>query len=123
MRACPEAILIPGRAGTPVVSFDAGSCTFCGECARACDEAVFADLTEQPWTMKADIDSSCLLNAGISCQSCTDACDDQALTFDMRGGLVGQVRVSAANCTGCGACVSVCPAAAITVRPAVEAAA
>ena len=123
IRACPEAILIAGRAGTPVVSFEAGSCIFCGECARACDEAVFGDPSGQPWTAKADLAPSCLLNAGISCQTCTDACDDQALTFDMRGGLVGQIRVWADQCTGCGACVSVCPADAIAVRPADEAAA
>lgn len=123
IRACPEGILIAGRAGTPLVSFDAGLCTFCGECASACEESVFGELTGQPWTLKADIDQSCLLNSGVSCQSCTDACDDQALTFDMRGGLVGQIRVTTDNCTGCGACVSVCPADAIAVRPLGEAAA
>lgn len=116
IRDCPEAILISGPAGTPAVDFSLGACTFCGSCADACAEDVFRNV-DTPWSLKANVGQSCLLNAGISCQSCTDACDDMAIRFDMRAGLVGKVQVLPENCTGCGACVSVCPAKAIQIQP------
>lgn len=117
IRACPEAILIAGPAGTPCIDFTVGNCTFCGDCARACDENLFADTDTIPWTLTAIVEPTCLLTAGISCQSCTDACDDEAIRFDMRAGIVGSVTVSPDNCTACGACVSVCPAGAIRITP------
>ena len=39
--ACPEAILIGGPAGTPVVDFARGACSFCGACADACEVVEF----------------------------------------------------------------------------------
>ncbi|MEX0346583.1 MAG: ferredoxin-type protein NapF [Rhizobiaceae bacterium] len=116
IRDCPESILVSGPAGTPVVDFSLGACTFCSSCAEACGEDVFRNVDTSPWSLKANIGQSCLLNAGISCQSCTDACDDMAIRFDMRAGPVGKVQVLSENCTGCGACVSVCPAKAIQIH-------
>ncbi|MGI9400941.1 MAG: ferredoxin-type protein NapF [Rhizobiaceae bacterium] len=116
IRACPEAILISGPAGTPSVDFSNGACTFCGACAKSCQENVFQDVELDPWDLKAEITSACLLNIGISCQSCTDACDEAALKFDMRAGIVGKVQVRPELCTACGACVSVCPAGAIKIQ-------
>lgn len=117
VRDCPEAILLSGPAGTPAVDFSLGACTFCGTCAEVCREEVFLNGESVPWNQKANVGQSCLLNSGISCQSCTDACDDMAIRFDMRAGLVGEVQVLPENCTGCGACVSVCPARAIQIQP------
>lgn len=117
IRVCPEAILIAGPAGTPAVDFKNGACTFCGKCAEACSESVFQDSDAEPWAMMATVSSTCLLKAGISCQSCTDACDEMALRFDMRAGLVGEIDVMQEKCTGCGACVATCPVQAIQVKP------
>ncbi|MEM1050168.1 MAG: ferredoxin-type protein NapF [Pseudomonadota bacterium] len=112
IKNCSEAILRPGPAGTPVVDFSVGACTFCAACAEACPEPVF-DFDSDPWSLIAHVQSSCLLNAGISCRICTDACDETALRFDLRGGIVGKIHVEAAACTGCGACAGTCPAGAI----------
>ena len=112
--ACPEAILRNGPAGTPVVDFSIEACTFCQACADACPEDVF-DLTAAPWAVIAEIQPGCLLNAGVSCRSCTDACETAALRFDLRAGPVGRVGVDAADCTGCGACVGMCPVGAIAI--------
>lgn len=112
IRACPEGILRPGRAGTPVVDFDQGACTFCRACADACGEAVF-DLDTAPWRIVASPDAACLLRDGIACRICTDACDTAALRFDPRAGRVGEVIVDPGACTGCGACAGTCPVGAI----------
>lgn len=117
IRACPEAILIPGPAGTPGLDFTRGECTFCADCANACGEDVFFDITEMPWTLTAEIGSACLLTQGVSCRACSDFCETEALRFDLRAGPVGTINVDAAACTGCGACVAACPVGTITVSP------
>ena len=113
--ACPEAILIAGRAGAPVVALNGGACTFCGDCVEACGEGVFADRGTRPWNIIADIGAACLLNQGVTCQSCTDACDDEALRFVYLPGSQGEIHLDRAACTGCGACLGVCPVNAITL--------
>ncbi|QMU58852.1 MAG: 4Fe-4S dicluster domain-containing protein [Boseongicola sp.] len=113
IRACPESILFAGPANTPTIDFKAGGCVFCGDCALACNEGVFRDTDAAPWTLVATVRTDCFLNRGVSCQSCTDACDETAIIFDIRAGKVGAVKVVAGECTGCGACVGSCPASAI----------
>lgn len=115
IRSCPEAILVAGPAGTPVVDFSLGACTFCEACAVACKEDVF-DLSEPPWQLKAVLQNTCLLHQGVTCRSCTDVCEISALRFDLHSGPVGQVKVDATRCNGCGACLSMCPVSAITLQ-------
>lgn len=122
-KACPEAILIAGPAGTPAVDFNRGACSFCGACAEACEDGVFADTRTAAWTLSATIGAGCLLSAGIACRSCTDACDEEALRFDLSIRPVGAIRIATDLCTGCGACVATCPVKAISLERAPEAAA
>ncbi len=114
--ACPESILFKGVAGTPVLSFSSGQCTFCGACAEVCAESVFRDATEVPWELVATLGEACLLLSGVSCRSCVDVCDEEALHFELRAGSVGAITVDSNTCTGCGACASICPTAAITLK-------
>ncbi len=120
IRVCPEAILISGPARTPAVDFSLGACTFCGDCAAACQADVFLNTSGPPWAYQAQIEDRCLMAEGVSCRTCTDACDDEALIFDMRVRPVGAIHLSAGDCTGCGACVAVCPVAAIRITQASE---
>lgn len=113
--ACPEGILQSGPAGTPVINFSVGPCTFCYACADACEQPVFDARLSVPWDARVTISQTCLLTDGVSCQSCTDACDDSALRFDFTSGIAGSIDVDQSRCTGCGACVSVCPVDAISV--------
>lgn len=116
LSACPQNILFADQRGRPEVSFQDAECTFCGACSDACPEPVFDVPRGDPWTLKASISGGCLLKSGITCQSCTDACEAEALRFDMRVRPSGAIRIDRDACTGCGACIAVCPASAITVR-------
>lgn len=113
--ACPTDILVHGRAKTPVVDFQKGECTFCRACADVCPETLFLPAEAAPWALIAEVSQGCLLTAGISCQLCTDACEVEALRLDLSHRPVGRIEVAEDACTGCGACVAMCPEAAITV--------
>lgn len=113
--ACPEEILIRGRNGFPEVDFRRGECTFCGDCARACEAGVLRAPDTAPWAVKAQLTDSCLALGGVVCQSCADVCEAQAIAFGARAGGVSRPAIDSAACRGCGACVSQCPVAAIVV--------
>ncbi|MBO9452729.1 ferredoxin-type protein NapF [Tropicibacter sp. R16_0] len=115
IEACPEAILKPGPGNTPVVDFNAGACTFCKACAEACPEPVFSDTSGPPWALVAQISDGCMLSMGIGCQLCTDICDRSALRLDLRVRPVGRIAINQDACTGCGACLPLCPTDAITL--------
>jgi ferredoxin-type protein NapF len=59
----------------------------------------------------------CLARQFVHCQSCGDACSEQAIGFPPRVGAPPLPTISAARCTGCGDCRSVCPADALTLTP------
>lgn len=114
--ACPENVLVRGEGGYP--AFDpkqgSGMCTFCGECVKACNHHLF-DVTRTPaWSLNAHIDqTSCLAQSGIHCETCRDACDQSAIAKTHRIGLPPLLLIAAEMCTGCGACLPVCPADAV----------
>jgi ferredoxin-type protein NapF len=118
LAACPEAVLTWGEGGLP--AFDprlgSGACSFCGACAEACGEGLFAAREERPWTLRARVEpGACLAEAGIHCESCRDACLEQAIRFRPRLGGPPRPEIAAAACTGCGACLASCPAEALTL--------
>jgi ferredoxin-type protein NapF len=120
--ACPEHILIPDRDGAPQVDFSRGGCTFCGDCATSCRVPVFDRAVSPPWHVRATITDRCLPRHGILCESCADVCADGAIRFARAPGRAPIPTISHDSCTGCGACMSICPASAIGVAPSHEAA-
>ncbi|MDX1633975.1 MAG: ferredoxin-type protein NapF [Marinobacter sp.] len=110
--ACPEQILHRGDGGFPEIRFDQDGCTLCGECAQACQADVF-DLARPAFPWFAAIGSDCLASNNIHCQSCQDACDTRAIRFRPALARVPQPDIDPDACTGCGACVAVCPNNAI----------
>jgi ferredoxin-type protein NapF len=61
------------------------------------------------------IDDTCLAHRLVHCQSCSDACPEQAIAFRPRLGGPPLPRLLAARCTGCGECFSACPVSAIAL--------
>lgn len=65
----------------------------------------------------AEIGPGCIAyTQNVVCRSCGDVCDEAAIRFSPRLGGAALPVVLAERCTGCGACLSVCPTGAITVR-------
>ncbi|MGF1699305.1 ferredoxin-type protein NapF [Photobacterium makurazakiensis] len=113
--ACETQIITKGDGGFPIVDFNRGECTFCYRCADSCPEPLFQPQTEQPWPLVAQINEGCLAHKNIECRSCGDMCDVQAIHFKLQFGGVAKPELNWVDCTGCGACVSVCPTSAITM--------
>jgi ferredoxin-type protein NapF len=116
--ACPTHVLKLAD-GRVRVDYADGECTFCGRCVASCPEPAFDAAAyaagAAAWTAVARIDATCLARLGVGCTSCGDACDAHAIRFRIHAGAVPDPRVDAHRCTGCGACVRVCPASAIDV--------
>ncbi|RTZ17370.1 ferredoxin-type protein NapF [Vibrio aquaticus] len=113
--SCETNIIIHGDGGFPQVDFNKGECTFCYGCANACPESLFDKEENNPWEAKATILESCLATQNVECRSCGDMCDTMAIQFKLEIGKVAQPNLNLDECTGCGACVAVCPTSSINV--------
>lgn len=104
----------------PSLDFSGGECTFCGDCARACPEPVFAVAGAMRLAHVVAIADGCLAKNNVACQSCRDACPEQAIRFRPRTGGPFLPEVDVDSCSGCGACVGVCPVGAIGIAQRLE---
>jgi ferredoxin-type protein NapF len=59
---------------------------------------------------------SCLSAVGVTCKTCGDRCDHQAIRFRLEVGGRAQPELTVSDCTGCGACVAACPIEAIQME-------
>lgn len=119
IRACPQHILQRGDGGYPETIFRSGECTFCGECAAVCKAGAFPVAERHPgnaWQLVVSISPACLSLNSVVCRTCGEHCDTRAIRFLLQSGAVAMPNIDAASCTGCGACVGVCPVNAIRVQ-------
>ncbi|HEV7319019.1 MAG TPA: ferredoxin-type protein NapF [Ensifer sp.] len=112
---CPTGI-IRLEGGFPIVDFARGECTFCGACAEACPEPVFEAKDVRRFPHVAAVTDTCLARRHVACQSCGESCPEQAIRFRPVIGGPFLPEIDDARCSGCGACLSVCPVSAIAVR-------
>ncbi|MCG8490544.1 MAG: ferredoxin-type protein NapF [Sneathiellales bacterium] len=121
LQACPQKIIEKTASNRPTVNFAKGDCTFCEACCSVCEAPVFtlhetsANGMRNAWALKAGIEDTCLAFKGVQCGACQDHCDPRAILFKPRLRAISTPEISEIDCTGCGACVSVCPANSIRV--------
>lgn len=118
--SCPEHIITRGDGGYPEAEFKSGECTFCGKCVESCDTGALHSpnssySSDDAWNLTVHFSSNCLSLNAIVCRACGDACDSQAIHFQLKLGGVAEPGVSQEDCTGCGACVKPCPVQAISM--------
>jgi len=109
--SCDENIIIIEAGGTPIINFAKSGCTFCQDCANACEQGV---LKLEPESKKIDATfiinkESCMAHNGSICFSCKEPCIDSAILF--KG--VFEPIIDLDICTCCGFCLSRCPTDAI----------
>jgi ferredoxin-type protein NapF len=116
IKICPEAIIVRGDGGFPIVRFDLGECTFCEKCIQSCPDGV---LVKQdgfgPWKHKVEIQKSCIVYKGVVCMTCRDQCEPRAIEFPLVSGPLRLPVLNAELCNGCGACIRPCPSEAIQI--------
>jgi ferredoxin-type protein NapF len=112
---CPTSIIVINE-GHLSLDFSQGECTFCGECRTHCPAAT--DLFDRGERVShvMRIGNQCLSHSGVDCQACRDYCPVNAIRFRPRRGGPFLPEIVADTCTGCGACVTVCPTAAVSIE-------
>jgi ferredoxin-type protein NapF len=113
---CDEKIITILDDGTPSLDFSKNGCTFCDECANACQEGVLSlenVATSERLNAMFRIDfEGCVAHQGVICNSCKEPCIDNAILFN---GMFNPV-IDEDRCTGCGFCMARCPTQAISYR-------
>lgn len=112
--SCDEKIIFITDDGTPALTFKQNGCTFCDDCANACEEGVLSlenrDTAEQLTALFRISLKSCVAHHGVVCFACKEPCVDNAILFN---GMFAPV-IDDDRCTGCGFCLSRCPTQAIS---------
>lgn len=67
------------------------------------------------WPWRASVSADCLSLNRTACRACEDACDARAIRFRLEVGGNARPIIDDVACTGCGACIAICPAAAVSL--------
>lgn len=109
---CQEQIIIIEDDKTPRLDFSKSGCTYCDDCAIACEFGVLN--IEDKKMIDANVvinQSTCLSWSGVMCFSCKDPCLEDAIEFKA----MFMPSIDESKCTACGFCISRCPTYAIEV--------
>ncbi|RLA66662.1 MAG: ferredoxin-type protein NapF [Epsilonproteobacteria bacterium] len=116
MASCDEQIIFIQADATPSLDFSKRGCTFCEDCADAC-EANVLNLENTHTSEKLNASflisvEACVAHHGVVCFSCKEPCIDDAILFN---GMFNPV-IDMDKCTACGYCVAKCPTQAIDFK-------
>ncbi len=114
---CPQGVLRMDAQGRPVFDPMSSHCTFCGKCVEGCVPEALSKTIVPTWSVSVAVDGSqCLSEQGTICRSCGEQCEVEAISFRPLGRGRWAVGIDVVTCTGCGACLSVCPSKALGLR-------
>ncbi|MCU7835318.1 MAG: ferredoxin-type protein NapF [gamma proteobacterium symbiont of Taylorina sp.] len=131
IEACFDELIIKGRGGYPEIDFNKGGCDFCEDCLNVCETSALKKIPDKqnddaeadfesylpPWQLKATINlTQCLSMNATICRSCGESCDDEAIKFNLKLGGIAEPVLDSQQCSGCGACFSVCPIQVIKIN-------
>ncbi len=111
--ACTEEIIKIAPDKTPYLDFSKSGCTYCDDCATACEYGVLTLEAKSQMNAQVVIDkNTCYSWRGIMCFTCKDPCFDNAISFTA----MFMPVIDPSKCTSCGLCISVCPAVSIDIK-------
>ena len=109
---CEVEIIKIAEDKTPYLDFSKNGCTYCDDCAEACEFGVLTLENQRHIDAKIVINKDeCVSWEGVMCFSCKDPCIDNAIDF--KAMFMPEIND---NCTSCGFCISRCPVEAIKVE-------
>ena len=110
---CQEQIIVIAEDKTPRLDLSKNGCTYCDDCAIACEPNVLQ--IENKKLIDAGIrinESTCMSWSGVMCFSCKDPCLENAIDFKA----MFMPTINQEKCTSCGFCISRCPSEAIDIK-------
>ncbi len=110
---CQEQIIVIKDDKTPILDFSKNGCTYCDDCATACEFGVLN--VENRRVIDAGVrinESTCMSWQGVMCFSCKDPCLEDAIEFKA----MFMPTINQEKCTSCGFCISRCPSSAINIK-------
>ena len=116
VKQCPQNIIRIADGGFPEINVSEAGCDFCQACVQACLPNALNLGISVPFNCYATINDNCFSERGVICRSCGEVCEVQAIKFKQVVGGITHVAMETLSCTGCGECISVCPAFAISLQ-------
>ncbi len=117
VKQCPVNVIKLSDGGFPEMNFSKSGCEFCEVCVAVCLPGALKLLETDPFDAIATISDECFSERGVICRSCAEVCENRAIRFHQVVGGITHVLMNTESCNGCGECVSICPANAITIQP------